>query len=280
MGWIIKMIALVVSRFKTLSTAEKFGVLTGGMSLTDTIITKIVGHDLKAEAFAVVVEEVAEKTGLALDPQDPFSDASLAAALSGRMGITIRSVKNREMIVEDIEDFAVGRVSEKLGFTITTLRDPVRMRQDFESAALNMIAEKTGIPFVPPAAGAEWSVEEIKSQVEDWARARIATDLSVSANDALAVLAGGGVDFESAAAAMNEKLELIESGDRVTAKRLALHVAESLVQQSAAQFQKTAMSVSKKSRRQLQLREAQRKFRMAHGNRQVYVPLGMSANVS
>ena len=250
------------------------------VSLTDTILTKIVGHDLKAEAFAAIVEEVAAKTGLELDPHDPFSDASMAAALSGRMGITIRSVKNREMIIEDIEDFAVGRVSEKLGFTITTLRDPVRMRQDFEAAALNMIAEKTGIPFVPPAAGAEWSAEEIKSQVEDWARARIATDLSVSANDALAVLSSGGVDFESAAAAMNEKLDLIESGDRVTAKRLALHVAESLVQQSAAQFQKTAMNVSKKSRRQLQLREAQRKFRRAHGNRQVYVPLGMSADIS
>lgn len=280
MGWVIKLIVSIVARFSTLSTAEKFGVLTGGMSLTDTILTKIIGHDLKGEAFAAIVEEVATRTGLALDPQDPFSDASLAGALSQRMGVTIRSVKDREMIVEDIEDFAVGRVSEKLGFQITTLRDPVRMRQDFENAALLMISEKTGIPFAVPTDGGALSVADIKSQVEDWARAKIATEMAGSATAALGALSAEGVDFESVAAEMNGKLEALGSLERVTEKGLALKIAESLVQQSAAQFQATAMGVSKKSRRTLQVREAQRKFRARHGNRQQYVPLGMTATVT
>jgi len=277
--WLVKIFVSLVARFKMLSTAEKVGLIGGAMSLSDTVITKIVGHDLKAEAFALVVGEVAEKTGLNLDPQDPFSDASLSGALSQRMGITIRSVKDREMIIEDIEGFAVSRVSEKLGFTITTLRDPVRMRQDFEAAALAMITEKTGIPFVAPGDGGSWSVEDIKSQVEDWARARITTELSGSATAALEALGGAGVDFESLAAEMNGKLTALGSGETVSAKGLALKVAESLVSASVEKLHATALGSSKKSRRTLQIREAQRKFRAAHGNRQVYVPLGMAAEI-
>lgn len=278
--WLVKIFVALVARFKMLTTAEKVGLIGGAMSLSDTIIQKIVGHDLKAEAFKLVVEEVAEKTGLALDPSDPFSDASLAGALSQRMGVTIRSVKDRDMIVEDIEDFAVGRVSEKLGFTITTLRDPVRMRQDFEAAALAMITEKTGIPFVAPADGGAFSVDDIKSQVEDWARAKITTELSGSAAAALEALGGAGVDFESVAAEMNGKLKALGSLQTVSAKGLALKVAENLVSASVEKLHATAIGSSKKSRRILQLREAQRKFRAAHGNRQIYVPLGMNASVS
>lgn len=273
--WLLELVASVVARFKLLSLAEKAGLLTGAISLTDTIITKLVGHDLKEEAFKAIVGEVLEKTGLQLNEREPFSDASLAGALSQRMGISIRSVKDRDMIVEDIEDFAVGRVSEKLGFSITTLRDPVRMRQDFEAAALAMIAEKTGIPLVASVDGGPASVEDIKSQVEDWARARIMVKVSGDANAALEMLGGAGVDFESVAADMNGKLEALGSAERVTAKGLALKVAESLVSASVQRLNVVAMGGSKKSRRTLQIREAQRRFRAAHGNRQKYIPLGM-----
>lgn len=279
MGALVKILIGLVARFRALSLAEKAGLLTGGMSLADTVITKIIGHDLKKEAFAAIVEEVVGRTGMQLDPEDPFSDASMAGALSQRTGITIRSVKDREMIVEDIEEFAVGRVSEKLGFTISTLRDPVRMRQDFEAAALAMLTQKTGIPFQPPEDGA-YSVEDIKSQVEDWARARISIELSNRATQALEVLGGAGADFEALAAEMNGKLAALGSEQTVSAKGLALKVAESLVSSSVETLNATAIGASKKSRRRLQLREAQRKFRAAHGNRAVYVPLGMSAEIA
>ncbi len=279
MGAITKILVALIAGFKRLSLAEKAGLVAGGMSLTDTIISKLIGHDLKAEAFRAIVEEVTARTGLQLDPSDPFSDASLAGALSARTGIAIRSVKDRAMIEEDIEDFAVARVSEKLGFQISSLRDPVKLRADFERAALAVITEKTGIPLVPPDDGV-LSAEAIKQQVEDWARARITTELSGSAAQALEVLGAQGVDFESLAAEMNGKLQALGSDEVVTAKGLALKVAESLVSSSVSRFHATAVGVSKKSRRILQLREAQRKFRAAHGNRQVYVPLGMSASVS
>lgn len=275
MGWIIKIVLGVMARFRLLTLSEKAGLLTAGGSLADTILTKLVGHDLKREAFSAIVEEAAERTGLQLNPDDPFSDASLAGALSQRMGITIRSVKNREMIVEDVEDFAVGRVSERLGFTITSLRDTVRLRQEFEFAALGMLTQKTGIPFQVPDGGL--SAEGIKGQVEDWARARIVTELSGSATEALAVLGGQGVDFESLAAEMNGKLAALGSDMTVSEKGLALKVAESLVASSMAKFGAVAIGAGKRSRRQMQVREAQRKFRAVHGNRQKYVPLGMSA---
>lgn len=267
--WIARIAAAVLARIKAASLLE--WVAAGGsvVSLVDTLME----GDLKKQAGGIIVEEVAKRAGLNLDPDEPFGDASIAGALSAKIGITIRSVKDRAMIEEDIEDFAVGRVSEKLGFPIRSLRDPVMLRQDFEGAALAMVAQRTGIPFVPPAAGENLDAEAVKAQVLDWARAKIALEAAQSQAAAIAALSGNGVDFEAIAATLNGKLEAIESGDRVTAGRLALRCAETLVSESAAQLQRTAMGATKRTRRQLQLREAQQKFRAAHGNRQVYVPL-------
>lgn len=280
MAWIFKMFGALWVGFTRLSSAEKFGLVTGAMSLTDTILTKIVGHDLKAEVLAVIVGEVAAKTGLQLDPAEPWSDASIAGALSQRTGIPIRSVKDRAMILEDIDDYAAGRVSEKLGYRISTFRDPVRMRADFDQAALAVLTAKTGIPFSPLAEGEALTAASIKDQIKDWARAELMLEMQGKAGEALAALGGPDVDFEALAAEMNGKLEALGSLERVTAGRVAMRVAESLVRESVSRFETTAADGSKRDRRAAQLRAAQRKFRATHGNRVQYVPLGMTGTIT
>lgn len=226
-----------------------------------------------------VVGQVAARAGLQLDPQSPFSDASLAGAVSQKTGVPLRSLKDRAMIEEDLDDYAAALVSSRIGFQLSTLRDPVRLRADFERAALAVITEKTGIPLVPAAEGETLSVDTIKAQVEDWAKARVMTELSTKAGAALEELGAAGVDFESLAQTMNEKLAALGSANVVDARMVALEVAERLVSSSVAQLHQTAVVGTKKSRRALQVLKAQQRFRALHGNRQKYVPLGMSANI-
>lgn len=270
MGFAARLVAMLIARIKGLGFLEWAGIA----SLVDTILT----YDVKQQAFALVVEFAAKGAGLQLDPNDPFSDASMSAAVSQKTGIPLRSLKDQTIIMQDLDDYAAARASEKLGFQISTFRDPARARADFEAAALQVIALKTGIPFAPGPEG--FTVDGIKSQVLDWARPQLAIELSGNAGLALQTLAGEGVDFEALAAEMNGKLKAIGSGETVTAGRIAVHVAESIVKTSAQALQVTAAGLSKKSRRALQVRAAQQKFRAAHGNRQRYVPLGMTATIT
>lgn len=237
----------------------------------------VAAPELWATIKAWIVAEAARLAGLQLDPDNPLSDASLAGAVTQKTGIPLRSLRDRDTVMEDIDDYVAARASEKLGFQISTFRDPAAARADFEAAALQVISLKTGIPFAPGPEG--FTVEGIKSQVLDWARPQLAIELSGNAGMALQVLGGEGVDFEALAAEMNGKLQAIGSGETITAGRIAVHVAESMVKTSAQALQVTAAGLSKKSRRALQVRAAQQKFRAAHGNRQQYVPLGMTGTI-
>lgn len=234
-------------------------------------------QELEDMVIGWIVGQVAARAGLVLDPADPFGDASMANAVAQKTGIPLRSLKDRAMIAEDIDSYAAERVSNAIGFKISTLKDPARAKSDFRTAALAVITERTGVPF--GSLGGDASPEDIKIAVEDWARARFVTGLMSDAAAALENLSGPGADFESVAQAMNSKLEAAGSINRVTASKLALEVAEGLVSGSVARYHATALSVSKKERRSLQVRAAQQKFRSLHGNRQKYVPLGMAANI-
>jgi len=52
-----------------------------------------------------------------------------------------------------------------------------------------------------------------------------------------------------------------------------------MVKTSVEKLQVRASGMTKKSRRSLQVRAAQQRFRSLHGNRQIYVPLGMVGTV-
>lgn len=258
---------MLVARIKGLGFLEWAGIA----SLVDTILT----YDVKQQAFALVVEFAAKGAGIQLDENDPFSDASFSGALTQKTGIPIRSIKDRAMLEEDIDNYAAGRLSQAIGFQVSSLRDPAKAREDLERAAVLILAEKTGIPFALGDGGLD--PVQIKEQVKDWARAQLAAEFSGSAGAALAALSGEGVDFEALVAEVNGKMVALGSGESISANSLALHVADSLVKSSIAKLHTTAVGMSKKSRRSIQLREAQRKFRSTHGNRQKYIPLGMGA---
>ena len=264
MGFAARIFMALVTKFKGLGFLEWAGIA----SLIDTILT----YDVKQQLFKIVAEEMSAKAGLELNPEDPFSDASVSNAISQKIGVPLRSIKNKQMILEDVDDFAAARLSEKLGVKISSIKDPAKAKQDLEAAGLALVSAKTGIPFSVPE-GEAVSAEVVRGQVIAWARAEVSLELAESANTCLSQMGAEGVDFEATAAVINGKLQAMGVDTTVSAGRVAMYVAESLVRDAVRQYGAVAGDISKATRRRLQLRDAQQRFRSRHGNRQVYMPI-------
>ena len=272
MGKLIATIAaMILTKIKAATLLE---IIVAGGSLASLVDTIMAGG-LKEQAEAIIIAEVANKAGLHLAEENPLSDASLAGAVGERLGVPIRSLRDRTMIEEDVDAYLAGRLSEKIGYQISSLRNTDRLRTDLEVAALGIVTAKTGIPLTPPAPGETLTPDAIKEQVKDWARAAIMAEAQEKGAAALELLSGPMADFEAVAEEMNRKLEVLGSENRVTATMLAMKVSETLVKESVPKFQRAAIVVGRRNRRQLQNRESQARFRQSHGNRNVYVPLGI-----
>lgn len=236
-------------------------------------------QELKQMLVGFVVEQAATRAGLALDPDDPFSDASMAGAVGGRIGVTIRSLKNQNMIREDLENYAVGLVSSRAGYQIRSVSNVAVLREDFQRIACAILTEKLQLPLgILPAAGGEINVEEIKQNLLGWAKAELLNQVGEGVAISLEELQQVG-DVEGLAVQLNGRLSAMGSPESVTARQIALHVSNRLAVSAIADYGRVSEEVSKRTRRQLQLRAAQSKFRAVHGNRQKYVPLGMVATV-
>lgn len=279
MGFILRMVALVYEGFRRLTLAEKAGLITGGMSLTDTILTKIVGHDLKQEAFRAIVEETAQRTGLQLDPADPFSDASLSGAVGQRIGVPLRSLKNAETIKEDLEAYALQVISQRSGYELHSVTDVAILRADFQRIACAMLTEKLQLPVgVFPDGDGEIDPAAVRENLLAWAKAELANRVEWEVGYSLDEIKQIG-DIETLAAELNGRLAAVGSDQVVTARQIALHVSNKMAVQSIADYGRVSQDIAKATRRQLQLRAAQARFRAKNGNRQKYVPLGMTATI-
>ncbi len=272
-SWVGRIVALVVARMKSATLLE--WVAAGGSiaSLVDTLMQ----GDLKAQAGQAIAAEVATRAGIELNPQDPFSDASMAAAFSAKTGVTIRSLKDRAMIEEDLEDHAIGVVAAKTGYQFRSVRDPAKIKEDMGRIGLAILSEKVGIPA--GVIGDEVDPVVIKANLLTWAKAELMTEI----NDEVAVRVDEIItsgNLEEVAADLNSRLAAAGSYENVTARQVAVRAASQMATAAVADYGRLATKMSKQMRRRLQLRDAQRKFRSRHGNRQKYVPLGWDVSIT
>lgn len=235
-------------------------------------------QELKQMLVGFVVEQAATKAGLALDPDDPFSDASMAGAVGARIGVTVRSLKDQAMIREDLENYAVGLVSSRAGYEIRSVSDVAILREDLRRIGAALVAEKVGLPVGIIPENGDWEGDVVKERILQWAEAEVLSRASSRVTEEIAKIEALG-DFEAVAGEINSRLAVIGSAQMVEARQVALMVANKLAVEAVADYGKVAAVVSKRSRRQELNRAAQAKFRAAHGNRQKYVPLGMSATI-
>jgi hypothetical protein len=237
-------------------------------------------QELEDMLMGWVVRWVADKSGLVLDESDPLSDASLAGAVGQKVGIPFRSFKDQAMIREDLDSYAVGLIESKSGYNVRSIQNVVLLKEDFLRIGAAELSARLGLPAgVMPAPGAQFDPVDIRAQLLTWAKAELMTEINeqvaVKVEDVLAA-----ADLEGTAAELNTRLVALGSVENVTARQLAVRMANEMATQAIVDYQRVAVGASKRSRRQESLRAAQAKFRAAHGNRQVYVPLGMNANVS
>lgn len=234
-------------------------------------------QELKNLILGFVVEQAATRAGLRLDPDDPFSDASMATAVGERVGVPIRSLKDRAMIREDLDGFAASLISEKSGFRVSSVQNVAVLKADLQRIGCALIAERVGLPVgVLPGDGEELDGALVKERILTWAKAELSVRMTEEAGARLAEIQGLA-DVEGLADELNGKLAALGSDKLVTARRLAVDLAGRMATDAVADFGKLAVVMTKRSRKQELNRAAQAKFRAAHGNREKYVPLGMTA---
>lgn len=224
-----------------------------------------------------VVSYVAHKSGLRLNDDDPLSDASFCNAISERIGVTIRTLKDKNLIKEDLDGYATELISSKSGYTVRSVQNVAMLKEDFLRIGAAELSARLGLPAgVMPGPGAVFDAGAVREQLLLWAKAELMAEVSSKASIKAADILGA-VDLEATAAGLNARFDAKGLIDYVSAKQIAVRIASEMATDAIVEFQKFAINGSKKSRRRELLRAAQAKFRAAHGNRQKYVPLGMSA---
>jgi hypothetical protein len=238
--------------------------------------------ELKAEIEAQILNWIcayaADKAGLQLDPANPLSDASFANAITQRTGVPIRSLKDRNGLIEDLELYAAGRISEKSGYQITQLRDPVKLKRELIDIGAAIVTERTQIPIAPLPDDLGEIQSVVRDRVLTWAEAHV-TERMAGQVENIVQRMGALENIEGLAGRINERLAEMGSLQEITPRGLALQIAEELATGAVARFQAEAVGINKMTRRKLQIRAAQERFRAKHGNRQKYVPLGMAITI-
>lgn len=267
MGFAAKMIITLIARFKSLGFLEWAGIA----SLVDTILT----YDVKQQMFQLVCEYAAKGAGLQLDENDPFSDASMSGAVSQRLGFPIRSLKNQETIKEDLGNAAALIASEKSGYRIRSLTDVQVLKQDLERVGCALLTARLGIPAgVLPGEGEDIDPAVIKERLLIWAKAELTAEMHQEIRFGANEVQAAGYDrIKQVVATINAGLD----DGEITERQLAVMLANGIASKAVVEYQKMAVSAGKRSRRLEQMRQAQAKFRRAHGSRQKYIPLGMTA---
>ncbi len=272
MALVLRIIAVVFARMKAL------GWLAQWAPAVAWVVEKVYDGDLKKDVYSAIAKEAADRAGLVLDENDPISDASFSGAVSQKLGFPVRTLKNRQMIIEDLDSFAADMVSQRSGYTVRSVSNVDMLKQDLERVALAVVSEKIGIPLGQIADdGFQIDTEAIKGRVLEWAKAQLLTKVNEQISIEVLDLAQGNVDW--LVGSINERAAAGNVAGTVDAYGVSLMIADRLAVGAVKSYQQAAVGMTKRQRRQELQRAAQAKFRRTHGNRQVYVPLGMAAQI-
>ena len=226
-------------------------------------------EEMKKKVLGWVTQYALEKAGLVLDENDPLSDASLSGAVGQRLGIQIRTLKDRQSLEDDVLRGVSAKIEQVSGLYLSDLRSVDAIKADAMRYAMNRIAGETGIYLSDLT-----SPEAIKANILTWgkqaAMERVASDLSAALN----LQDGDGVRLADMLASMGHA--------GLDPKKL-MNQARSVLLGYAKEEMARAEVVGKKARRKLQNKINQRAFRARHKKGSptytgkglpVYVPVG------
>ena len=217
------------------------------------------GAEIRRRFNRVVYEMVKDDVGLELDPDNPMGSGSLTRAISGKVGIPMRDITDKEGTIEDLEAYSLTQIEARSGYRLNSLRDKEIIKRDMQRIASQILVEKTGIPITNFE-----SPEAIKDDVLVWAEAKVAERIAANIGEADLIKNEFGVSVRQQLADL--------SGKQISAKNL-LEGAKNAMLLASVRVNQRAQRATVPDRRTLQNREAQRRFRLKHGNRMKYVSL-------
>ncbi|TXI72652.1 MAG: hypothetical protein E6Q49_06540 [Limnohabitans sp.] len=244
------------------------------------LVEKITSLGVVPVVYGWIADAAEYYAGLQLNRDDPLSEPSITGAISARLGFPLRTLKDAQMIREDLDAWAAGQVSARSGYLVRSVSNVDILKEDLERVAAAVLSDRLNIPAgVIAADGGVFDPVAIKARLMAWAKAEIMQQVAAEVGTSYEELAAVA-DVESLAGEINGRLAALNSDQFVTARRLAFNLANSVAMSAIVEYQQVTTGMTKRQRRQEQVRQAQAKFRRRHGNRQVYVPLGFSAEVT
>jgi len=203
-------------------------------------------------AAAVVIEH---ETGIQLDDEDPFGGNSMGNAVTQKSGVPVRNLYDKEGVREDLEHFALDQFSLKTGYQLSSLRDPERIKADVVAIGISILEERVHFPLTQIMAD-----EDPKQALIEYFTPMVIDRITkeVESRD---------INAESLIVAIQAK-----TGAKFTKRQINKALNSKLIQQSLQYIAKKRQKGAD-TRRRLQNRAAQARFRAKHGNRSKYVRL-------
>ena len=234
---------------------------------------------LVAACFDFIVRAADLFLGLRLDPDDPFSDASLANALTERTGVPIRSVRDKNIIREDMERYALSILEDRSGLRLRNWREKDKVRADILKWVSPWVAEQTGLPLTDLS-----SAEAIRNDIQDYLGDTALVYMSKNLAQAKEIIGDAAKVVGLELQAFAKELERYGGYDPVTgrpnihvdAEMVMLGVLSQALIAAERRRKEKLLVVSKEAQRRERNKLAVRRYRERHGNRNQYIRLGHS----
>lgn len=255
---VLQQVAAYVGRTGLMKLLASTGAAAGAGALGGEYVSALVTGDAGAlqkqllKAAAVVVEY---ETGLQLDDDDPFGGGSMGSAVTQKSGVPVRNLYDKEGVREDLEHFALDQFSLKTGYQLSSLRDPERIKADVVAIGISIMEEKVHFPLT-----------QIMSE-EDPKQAMIEYFTPLVIDRITKEVESRDINAESLIVQIQAK-----TGAKFTKRQINKALNSKLIQQSLQYIAKKRQKGAD-TRRRLQNRAAQARFRAKHGNRAKYVRL-------
>ena len=258
LGAVLTQVAGYVGRTGLLKMLTATGVAGGAGAIGGEYLSALATGDAGAltkqllKAAAVVVEY---ETGIQLDDEEPFGGHSMGSAVTQKSGVPVRNLYDKEGVREDLEHFALDQFSLKTGYQLSSLRDPERIKADVVAIGISIMEERMHFPLT-----------QIMSD-EDPKQALIEYFTPLVIDRITKEVESRDINAESLIVAIQAK-----TGAKFTKRQINKALNSKLIQQSLQYIAKKRQKGAD-TRRRLQNRAAQARFRAKHGNRSKYVRL-------
>jgi hypothetical protein len=212
-------------------------------------------EEMRAAVFEGVVKSFAVYE-FHLDPLDPFSDTSLAGAISEKIQVPLRSVRDRAIIEEDIMRFVSQKIGDRTGLYLSNPKDVNAVKADIMRFAGAKISEHAGIPL-SDITNRETTLAELK----EWGLTQAYTMMAGDAKLAVDMFLKAGVNVDVIVRNINAQIERKEGAEPLDAKALVMAMMHSSMAQQLGRIAARGALNTMKTKRQLQMQAASMRFR-------------------